>query len=103
MKVLLAKSAGFCYGVERAVELAEMCIRDSPYSAAMDVVFSFCLYTLAPLSIGLGPVSYTHLAPPQTRKLHTSSMAGGLFSYTGSFCRFLPICAKRCWDSPSAA
>ena len=26
----------------------------APYSAAMDVVFSFCLYTLAPLSIGLG-------------------------------------------------
>ena len=30
----------------------------APYSAAMDVVFSFCLYTLAPLSIGLGVVQF---------------------------------------------
>ena len=27
MKVLLAKSAGFCYGVKRAVEMAEQAAR----------------------------------------------------------------------------
>jgi len=41
--------------------------------------------------------------PPQTLKLHEFSMAGGLFSYTGSFCRFLPVCIKQCWDIPSTA
>ena len=41
------------------------------------------------------------LRPLKPGNFMTSSMAGGLFSYTGSFCRFLPVCAKRCWDSPS--
>ena len=28
MRVILAKSAGFCYGVERAVKLAEQTVRE---------------------------------------------------------------------------
>ena len=35
----------------------------APYSAAMDVVFSFCLYTLAPLSIGLGLFNLIPIPP----------------------------------------
>lgn len=35
----------------------------APYSAAMDVVFSFCLYTLAPLSIGLGVFNLIPIPP----------------------------------------
>ena len=35
----------------------------APYSVAMDVVFSFCLYTLAPLSIGLGLFNLIPIPP----------------------------------------
>ena len=35
----------------------------APYSAAMDVAFSFCLYTLAPLSIGLGLFNLIPIPP----------------------------------------
>ena len=35
----------------------------APYSAAMDVVFSFCLYPLAPLSIGLGLFNLIPIPP----------------------------------------
>ena len=35
----------------------------APYSAAMDVVFSFLLYTLAPLSIGLGLFNLIPIPP----------------------------------------
>lgn len=35
----------------------------APYSAAMDVVFSFCLYTLVPLSIGLGLFNLIPIPP----------------------------------------
>ena len=35
----------------------------APYSAVMDVVFSFCLYTLAPLSIGLGLFNLIPIPP----------------------------------------
>ena len=42
----------------------------APYSAAMDVVFSFCLYTLAPLSIGLGLFNLIPIPPPADLLLH---------------------------------
>ena len=35
----------------------------APYSVVMDVVFSFCLYTLAPLSIGLGLFNLIPIPP----------------------------------------
>ena len=41
----------------------------APYSAAMDVVFSFCLYTLAPLSIGLGLFNLIPIPPLDESKV----------------------------------
>ena len=41
----------------------------APYSAAMDVVFSFCLYTLAPLSIGLGLFNLIPIPPLDVSKV----------------------------------
>ena len=44
----------------------------APYSAAMDVVFSFCLYTLAPLSIGLGLFNLIPIPPLDGSKVLAS-------------------------------
>lgn len=55
-----------------AMLISSLIYHYAPYSAAMDVFFNFCLFELAPLSIGLGLFNLLPIPPLDGSKVLTS-------------------------------
>ena len=79
MRVILAKSAGFCYGVERAVKLAEQTARDKGGCVMLGSIIHNAHVVQGLAALGArqvddpaqvqAAVSYTHLTLPTNSRV----------------------------------
>ena len=85
MTVTVAKTAGFCYGVKRAVELAQQAARDGKPCVMLGPIIHNAHVVDALAEQGIGCVSSPEEVPEGSRAAEALELAGGMTTEADPF------------------